>query len=411
MTQYAGSIVSITPNPAWKTFVAPPRIDTSNMPLLDLNSLPKTTLMRTLGYALTLRRGHESIADAEFAAWLCNRLPVSMIDAAGNVHVDMRDSPQHRTMFTAHIDTVHHEGGVNRVHVDGRFWRAGEGAALGADDGAGVALMCHMIEGGVPGYYLFCRGEECGGIGSTWLAKNMPEVFTDIDRAVAFDRGGYEDVITHQSRGRCCSDEFGQALSAALTTEVDWFLPSDSGIYTDTAEFIYLVPECTNISVGYKCQHGDREQLDVEFLQRLAKQVLDIQWDELPVKRDPAKREHKYYTHYRHDIADADYDLKDWPLGMNTTLTDELDDDVGTGIDEAENDLLMALEDAEAGDFGNLLDLLAEAVYPADPELGRRFITRSKITPIIIEYGMDLLNEGFPADQALQEMWQEMEVM
>lgn len=270
-----------------------PRLDNGMLPRLDIATVPSTTLMRTLSHALTLRRDHGSATEAGFVAWLASRLPVTMIDGAGNLHVDLRTDPAHRTMFTAHTDAVHGGGGTNTVRVDGIFWRADEGAALGADDGAGVALLCHMIEAVVPGYYVFFRGEEYGGIGSKWLAEGMPGLFKTIDRAIAFDRAGYSDVITHQSGGRCCSDKFADALAAALTTEDNWYLPDSTGVYTDTAEFTKLVSECTNISVGYANQHGDREELNIRFLVKLAVQLVLIQWDSLPAERDPTVTEHR----------------------------------------------------------------------------------------------------------------------
>lgn len=195
------------------------------LPRLDVRHWFSNKLLDTLSYALTMRRGSCSRGEQEFVAAISRWLPVTMIDGAGNLHVDARRGHS-RTMFTAHTDTVHRVDGptTNSVIVDGQFWRA-DGDALGADDGAGVALLVHMIHSDVPGYYVFFRGEEAGGIGSKWLAENMPDLCGEFDRAVAFDRAGYSDVITKQAGGRCCSDEFADALAGALTTEEDWFLP------------------------------------------------------------------------------------------------------------------------------------------------------------------------------------------
>ena len=381
------------------TYVAPVRLDTSSMPILDVSTLPSSILMQTLGKALTLKRGADSATEAQFVAWLCNRLPVTMIDGAGNIHVDTRTSPNHRTMMTAHTDTVHHGGGVNTVRVDGDFWRADAGSALGADDGAGVAILCHMIQAGVPGLYVFFRGEECGGIGSRWLAANMPEALADIDRAVAFDRADFADVITHQAGGRCCSDEFAAELAAKLTTDVDWFLPDATGVYTDTAEFTGLVAECTNCSVGYKNQHGDREQLCIPFLQRLAQSVLTFDWDALPVKRDPKAREAFRYGGYA--------DLGKYPAAISTAWdTPDGDLDYGLVPDEDEQEVMEAIQAAcEDEDLGWLMDLMAEAVYPDDVGLALRMIDKRKLTELLAD-GYEMLEQGWAAHQVLEQLFE-----
>lgn len=244
--------------------------------------------------AVGTKRPAGSISESSFVASLAKRLPITMIDGAGNLHVDLRDlaSPRSRTIFTSHTDSVHSLEGANRLSVDGRHVRAC-GDVLGADDGAGVAIMCHMIENKVPGLYCFFRSEETGGLGSKWLASEMPDLLIQFDRAIAFDRAGYYDVITHQAGVRCCSDEFADALAQQLSFEESglMFMPSDGGVYTDTAEFTGLIPCCTNISVGYFLQHTTNEHQDVEFLRSLAEVLCLVNWEALPVKRDPAEKE------------------------------------------------------------------------------------------------------------------------
>lgn len=266
----------------------------AHLPMLTDMDVPSTMLLQTLHRALRSKRDHGSKSEARFVAWLCNRLPVTMIDGAGNVHVDLRTQPYHRTMFTSHTDTVHHGGGPNNIRLDTTdpkrtLWCADKDECLGADDGAGVALMVHMIEQNVPGLYVFFRGEECGGMGSTWLAENFKAAVKDIDRCVSLDRADTGDVITHQGWGRCCSDVFAQALADQLTND-DLslaYLPDDSGVFTDSANLVDLIPECTNLSVGYKHQHGDGEYQDVTFLTLLADRLCTVQWDKLPTERDP----------------------------------------------------------------------------------------------------------------------------
>ena len=384
-----------------------PVYSVAHLPLLDPETLAPTTLMRTLYQACSLRRADGSITEAMFVAWLCNRLPVTMVDGAGNIHVDRRTEPNHRTMFTSHTDSVHSvRGGANTIRVEGDMWRA-DGAALGADDGAGIALMMHMMENNVPGYYIFFRGEECGGVGSQWLADNLSHVLTDIDRAVAFDRAGYHDVITHQGfNGRCCSDAFAQALADQLSVD-DMsvvFTPCPDGVFTDTANLVDFVPECTNLSVGYKNQHGDREWQDVAFLQLLAERVVAVQWDELPVERDPnaipddgpgrAPRWATTTTYAAPTRPSSALVKTDYPQYPQYSSPDS--DDWGA---------IAALEEALDGDFVTLLDMMAERMYPQDPCQARKWLSVRKIGVKDLEMWLLALQDGSAvADQALDDM-------
>jgi hypothetical protein len=135
---------------------------------------------------------------------------------------------------------------------------------------------------------------------------------------VAFDRRGTWSVITHQFGGRCCSDEFGEALAAQLNMHNDDFMyvTDDGGVFTDTANYTEIIPECTNLSVGYYDEHTDRERLDLAHLFALRDALLKVNWGALPVKRDPTKFERfdRFNVDFKQDwraSADArSYDLR-----------------------------------------------------------------------------------------------------
>lgn len=218
------------------------------------------------------------------------------VDGAGNLHVDLRGASNSRSLFVAHTDSVHREDGRQVVtYKDGQLVTV-TGSCLGADDAAGVYVLLRMIEAKVPGYYIFTRGEECGGVGARWLAENMRDLLAQFDRAVAFDRRATHSVITHQGMSRCCSDKFAEALSEMLNDADREFMycPDDTGVYTDTAEFTHIIPECTNLSVGYYKEHTPDEWLDVEHMRRVAKSAVVIDWESLPVGRDPSVVEPEY---------------------------------------------------------------------------------------------------------------------
>lgn len=356
------------------------------LPELKPHDVPNNTLMRTLHRCLSVKRPHGGVGESTLAAWVASQVTVTMIDGAGNIHIDTRSSPKHRTLLTAHLDTVHHHDGHNAITLDGKYWR-GRGAALGADDGSGVALIMHLLSTGFQGYAVLFRGEECGGVGSKWLADEMPELLKEFDRAVAFDRAGYHDVITHQARGRCCSDKFAEALGQALTTE-DFsmaYVPCDGGVYTDTAEFIHLIPECTNLSVGYFSQHGSEEHQDVEFLQTLANQLETVRWDDLPTERDPKVYEPKFmgFTNYKHDRAIEANKKATRDTKPHWYDVDEWNDSIDREI------LIDALDRASIeGSQRDLKDVVAELVYPDDPAIALRQLNHISTETIDKAYEM-----------------------
>lgn len=273
--------------------------------LPKVSEVEDTVLMQTLYRALSVKRPSGSHEEASFAAFMAVTYGATLIDEAGNIHFDNRKGTS-RSMFTSHTDTVHRLEGHNDLRVDGRYWRCADDV-LGADDGAGCALIAHMLTNDVPGYYVLFRGEEIGGVGSKWLYENMPHLLEQFDRAIAFDRAGSYDVITHQGGQRCCSDEFASALADQLSQEDSglMFMPSDAGVYTDTAEFTSIVPECTNCAIGYARQHSQEETQDIPFLKALASNLVFVDWESLPTKRDPAEVENLWAGWAKYGISES----------------------------------------------------------------------------------------------------------
>ena len=242
-------------------------------------------LIKNLEFALTLKRPHGGDGEKALLQYIADNCGFpSETDPAGNLHVDNTQGGA-RTLFIAHVDTVHRDDGVNIINKATGKYYAGINAPLGADDGAGVALLMHLLAHDVGGYYIFSVGEEVGGIGARYISQD-PYFLQYFDRAIAFDRRGTSDVITHQGFGRCCSDEFADSLSDALNNQGLLYMPSDAGAYTDTAEFIDVIPECTNISVGYLNEHRNTETLDLRHYLDLADAIIAIDWESLPTVRD-----------------------------------------------------------------------------------------------------------------------------
>jgi len=361
----------------------------------------KSILSKTLSRALSMKRPHGTRAVIEFTDWLHSHLPkrkhiAVSYDTVGNLHVDARLDDTNRTLFVAHVDTVHRETGANKIRKTQGKWYA-DGAPLGADDGAGCAMLMHMLHAGVPAYYIFTQGEEKGGIGAKYLADHSPELLACFDRAIAFDRRGIDSVITHQGWGRCCSDEFADALSGELCADgVLMYLGDDTGVYTDTAEFTDSIPECTNISCGYMYEHTPKEELNMGHFDRLAVAVLLIAWDDLPVHRDPTVKEYKTYAGYDDKWDDwkgkwyLDYDKHEGLDAKGETAYDYSNLDA---LDANELDVYLyeCLEDAKAGHPNWLIEMMAESVYPEDPGMARKFIDRNRMTDAVLDEAIEMV--------------------
>lgn len=251
-----------------------------------MSSLPPDIqqLLTMLSYV----RPHGGEGEADFVRDFITCIPgaYNFDDAAYVVEVGINP-----VLFSCHVDTVHHTSHGTRqpVEYDPFLQTAfpGKPQPLGADDAAGCWLLLQMIAAGIGGTYVFHRGEEKGGIGSSHLAAKHADFLGGFNYAIAFDRRGKGDVITHQSFGRCCSDAFAQALSDQLNTHGLDYKPCDGGVFTDTANYVDIIPECTNLSCGYEHEHSADEMLDVEHLLALRDALLKVDWMALPVVRNP----------------------------------------------------------------------------------------------------------------------------
>jgi hypothetical protein len=210
-----------------------------------------------------------------------------------------------KILWSCHIDTVHSlefDNAKSQKIIfdvdDTMLAMSGGQYPLGADNGAGMWLLLEMIAEGVPGTYIFHRGEERGGIGSDGMATHWADMIKMHTHAIAFDRRGFTDVITHQWGGRCCSERFANQMSAILGMGYE---PDDGGSFTDTANYTHLIPECTNISVGYHDEHSQNESLDLTHLVELRAKVIE------------AFKEPKYALIVERKVTDTDDDR--WGYG------------------------------------------------------------------------------------------------
>lgn len=251
-------------------------------------------------------RPYPSPGELDFIVKYLDGIEGMQHDEIGNryIRVPNEDGSKSTMLWSCHTDSVHSPTKDGRQNVkwdaDGNIVSLNEGKpgqCLGADDGAGMWLLLEMLKENRPGLYIFHRGEEKGGVGSRWLLKNTPQLLEGIQYAVAFDRHSLTSIITHQGGMRCCSDDFAHALGAAL---IDGYALDDGGSFTDTKVYVDIVPECTNVSVGYYDQHGPRETLDVRQCLKLRDALLKLDATKLPVVRKAGDKESRWpsYTRY-----------------------------------------------------------------------------------------------------------------
>jgi len=218
-------------------------------------------------------------------------------DDFGNLYKIIGESD---TVFTCHLDTASRNKTsikLRSYEKDGDEIIATDGTTiLGADDKAGVTVLMHMIANNIPGVYWFFLGEERGGLGSKHVANNI-EKYPFMEgkaKCVSFDRRNYHSVITKQMGVQCCSNEFGQELASALSQGGISLSLDPTGVFTDSASFIDLIPECTNVSVGYFDEHRNTEIQNMTYLEKLCKATVNCDWSSLKAHRKLMKDDESY---------------------------------------------------------------------------------------------------------------------
>jgi len=288
-------------------------------------------------------------------------------DRHGNYILSIGETPT--LCFASHHDTVHRTEGLQQLVVTSNVVSVADTAissCLGADCTTGVWLMLGMIEAGIEGVYVVHAAEEVGCVGSSALVKDNPYWLTGIDAVISFDRYGDTSVITHQMGKRTASSEF--ATSFADAVDLPQLIADPNGSYTDSNEYADVVPECTNISVGYYGQHGVNETQDLEFADLLMYKLCAANWSKLVIARDPSLYESQY--------EDDNYWSKNWSRLYDEVSSPDMSDDYDREsiISLIENntcavaDMLIKM--------GMTADLLAEEVGVDDSRYINDYINR-----------------------------------
>lgn len=306
---------------------------------------------------MTYRREHDSKGEKAFIkSYLKGFKPIK--SRAGEIlaySYDIASKNKNRVLWSCHIDTMHRNQPdviKQEVYLDpfDIAFVDSHSDCLGADNGAGVFLMLEMIEAGIAGTYLFHRGEEKGCWGSSQIAKDHEEYLKTFTHAIAFDRKGTTSIITHQSGSRACSDKLGNQLASLFGMG---YKLDDSGVYTDTAEYTHLIPECLNISIGYANEHTSKESLDVSHVMALRDKILSIQWNKINLKvdRKPEPKYSRYGYSYEYGLAYDDLlymngdQIKKWAKTASPQEVAYLIQDLVSQIEYYEQGYQMAYDD------------------------------------------------------------------
>ena len=192
----------------------------------------------------------------------------------GNIIVQVGKNPN--ILWSSHTDTVHRSGVIQNVfcNPDTLKLSTDSGQCLGGDDGAGVWIMLEFLKAGVEGFYVFHRAEEVGGQGSSFLANDSLNLIKDIDFAIAFDRKGSSSFITHQGCARTTSDKWAIEMSDKLKLD---HKTDPTGTFTDTKNYYRIIPECTNLSIGYHNAHSARENQEVIYIRKLRDAFINLE--------------------------------------------------------------------------------------------------------------------------------------
>ncbi len=249
---------------------------------------------------LETRRPHGTKSERKFSVKFLDCINGMETDSIGNRILTIPGDGDN-IAYSSHVDTVHTTGGVQGIQAKHDIVTLSDKSrsnCLGADDGAGVWLMLELIRAKKPGLYLFHRGEECGGVGSMYIATKTPQILDNIDAVIALDRFGYDSVITHQG-DITASREFAESLAAALPA-IDCLRADDTGLFTDSANYEGIVKECTNLSVGYFGHHSAGENQDIAYLCAMRESLINMDSSTLIFSRYPGESEY--------DSISIDYD-------------------------------------------------------------------------------------------------------
>lgn len=189
------------------------------------------------------------------------------IDEYGNLLAEKRvgDGKGATVLLSAHMDTVKATNPDKVVTEENGYFKAslpnGEGAVLGADDRAGIAIVLEALRSIPVGFsgrikVAFTVEEETGCNGS---ANMNQDFYRDADLAIVVDRKGNRDIVVGCFTA-FCSDEVGEFMEDASDKAMTGFECTVGGV-SDAVTFSENGIQSVNLSAGYYNEHTVNETL------------------------------------------------------------------------------------------------------------------------------------------------------
>lgn len=308
-------------------------------------------------------------------------------DSKGNyIYTTSKSS---KTLFCCHMDTVGSIPIDVKPIIENGIIKVGNKKAncLGGDDKCGMLCLLSMIDYNIPGTYIFHVGEEKGCHGARHIYNTFN--LSSFSRAIEFDRRGISSVITEMGSTITCSDTFANAVKNLLNKfNLDYKL-DNTGVSTDVLQYEDEIPEVTNLSVGFKNEHSSNEVIDSIFLiNELIPSIVNIDWETLPIERDPKGQNKKFYKTKYHSGNDDYFSF--------FTKTDHYYNE--TRYSSSDNDFLQTNGDIINGSFGvcNMCDTFETNITEISV-FGNDYL--------LCKDCVDILLNGWEEDVKISEEW------
>lgn len=222
-------------------------------------------------------------------------------DAHGNLLVTKGEEPAGGyACLCAHMDQVQHQHSKDFKCVECNgivsAWskRAGMQQGLGADDKNGLWICLLALKRFSALKCAFFVEEEMGDVGSSKVDLSF---FDNCRYIVEPDRKGAADLIVDMSCGRCCSQEFIDALGYK-----EFGYREACGTLTDVTELLErgFRNSVLNLSCGYHEPHTDHEFTvlsELENARDFVFHIVETLEGEFPFKLEPRTVTYNYDTY------------------------------------------------------------------------------------------------------------------
>lgn len=160
--------------------------------------------------------------------------------------------------LVAHLDTYFEDDDIERDFIcrnfDGIMWNP---YGAGFDDKAGVFSIFKIIEDGYLPHVIFTTDEEVGSLGAKCMAQDLPQhPFNELKYLIELDRANDYDCVFYGCENRefvSYVESFGFVEAFGTSSDINHICP------------VWEIAG-TNLSIGYKYEHTNDENLDIRVM-------------------------------------------------------------------------------------------------------------------------------------------------